>query len=139
MTLTRILRIEERYLKYEDLRALAYCEKRWQQEGFPIKRWDLVNFIERMLKELQDSGVGYPKVLLLRKKEIQRRAFTLEEPEWESTRSQENALQCSICGDSGWEPVPYPNAAPSYRPCSCGAGTVRRERFEKAKSTSTQS
>ena len=36
----------------------------------------MINFIEKMLQELQANGLGYPKILLLRKKEIQRRVFT---------------------------------------------------------------
>jgi hypothetical protein len=78
MTLTDTLRVEERYLQFQDLRAMDYCEKRWQQDGRPATRWEMVNFLERMLRELRQNGIGYPKVLLLRKKEIQRRTFTLE-------------------------------------------------------------
>jgi hypothetical protein len=75
MTLTETLQLKEKYLQFEDLRALDYCEKRWREEGTPVERWAMVNFIEKMLKELKANGIGYPKVLLLRKKEIQRREF----------------------------------------------------------------
>jgi hypothetical protein len=78
MTLTETLQIKEHYLQFEDLRALDYCEERWRQDGRPATRWEMINFIERMLQELQQNGIGYPRVLLLRKKEIQRRTFTLE-------------------------------------------------------------
>jgi hypothetical protein len=81
MTLTETLQLKESFLKFEDLRALGYCEKRWQQDGRPATRWEMVNFIERMLQELQQNGIGYPKVLLLRKKEIQRQTFTVKPPE----------------------------------------------------------
>jgi hypothetical protein len=77
MTLTEALQLEERFLKFEDMRALDYCEKRWQQEGRPTERWQVINFLEKMLRELKDQQGGYPKVLLLRKKEIQRRAFVI--------------------------------------------------------------
>jgi hypothetical protein len=80
MTLTETLQLKEKYLQWEDLRALDYCEKRWQQHGCPTERWQIINFLERMLRELQANGTGYPKVLLLRKKEIQRGAFTIEQP-----------------------------------------------------------
>jgi hypothetical protein len=79
MTLTETLQIKERFLKFEDMRALDYVEKRWQQEECPTERWQLINFLEKMLRELKDQG-GYPKVLLLRKKEIQRRTFTVPQP-----------------------------------------------------------
>ena len=38
MTLTETLQIKERYLKFEDMRALDYAEKRWQEDGCPIKQ-----------------------------------------------------------------------------------------------------
>lgn len=75
MTLTETLQLKHKYLQCEDLRALEHCEQRWLEEGCPAERWALVNFIEKMLKELKASGIGYPKILLLRKKEIQRREF----------------------------------------------------------------
>jgi hypothetical protein len=78
MTLTEILQIKEQCLQDADLRAMTYCENRWQQEGRPAERWEMFNFIERMLRELQHNGIGYPKILLKRKKEIQRRTFTVE-------------------------------------------------------------
>ena len=109
MTLTRILRIEVRYLQFDDLRAMAYCEKRWQQEGSPATKWDMVNFIERMLQGLQHNGMGYPKVLLLRKKEIQRSTFTLEPlPETDDARGRQisNSDFCPECQGQGFLPVP---------------------------------
>src|SRR5216683_4809440 len=80
MTLTETLQLKERFLKFEDLRALDYCEERWLEENRPLKRWEMFNFIERMLQELKANGIGYPKVLLLRKKEIQRREFAIRKP-----------------------------------------------------------
>jgi len=66
--LTETLQLKERFLKFEDLRALDYCEKRWLEENRPLKRWEMFNFIEKMLQERKANGIGYPKVLLLRKK-----------------------------------------------------------------------
>jgi len=80
MTLTESRQLKERFLKFEDLRALDYCERRCLEEKRPGKRWEMFNFIERMLQELKANGVGYPKVLLLRKKEIQRREFAIHQP-----------------------------------------------------------
>src|SRR5215469_18870555 len=76
MTLTETLRLKEKYLKLEDMRALDYCEKRYKEAGEPTERWQLINFLEQMLHELRDRG-GYPKVLLLRKKELQRQTYTI--------------------------------------------------------------
>jgi hypothetical protein len=121
MTLTQILQIKERYLKFEDMRALDYCEKRWEQDGRPVKRWELINFIERMLTELKASGVGYPKVLLLRKKEIQRNAFTIEPP-----RTPEGKREiCPTCQGQGWKRQP----STGYVPCECSAGDAPRKQL----------
>jgi len=86
---------------------MEYCQKRWQQEGRPAARWEMFNFIERMLQELQQNGTGYPKVLLLRKKEIQRRTFTLE-PREERDGPREPQMParagdgCPECGGRGF-------------------------------------
>ena len=121
MTLTETLQIKERYLKYEDIRALDYCEKRWELAGSPVKRWELINFIERMLTELKASGVGYPKVLLLRKKEIQRNTFTIEPPRtYEGTRET-----CPRCQGRGWKG----QESKGYLPCECSAGEAGRKKL----------
>ncbi len=109
MTLTETLQLKERFLKFEDLRALDYCEKRWQQNGRPATKWEMVNFIERMLQELQQNGIGYPKVLLLRKKEIQRRTFTLQpRKERHAPRQPQfpNADVCQECEGRGFLVLP---------------------------------
>jgi hypothetical protein len=115
MTLTQTLQLKERFLKYEDLRALDYCEKRWQEEKKPLKRWELINFIEKMLKELQANGIGYPKVLLLRKKEIQRQHFTIQQP------GETPPEGCSCIG----------GYLASGTICPCPKGEPHREQFRK--------
>jgi len=114
MTLTETLQLKERFLMYEDLRALDYCERRWKEDGCPTERWQVINFLEKMLCELKDQG-GYPKVLLLRKKEIQRRTFTLQKP------GEPTAGGCS-CYD-GW--------LLSGTPCSCPKGDPHKEQLRK--------
>ena|ERR1700722_9735678 len=79
MTLTQTLQLKEKYLQFDDLRALDYCEKRWREEGRPTERWQVINFLEKMLRELKEQG-GYPKVLLYRKKQIQRQEFSIQQP-----------------------------------------------------------
>jgi hypothetical protein len=115
MTLTKTLRIKEEYLQFEDLRAMDYCEKRWQQEGRPATKWEMVNFIERMLRELRQNGIGYPKVLLLRKKEIQRQQFKVEQP------GETPAGSCSCIG--GYQA--------NGTVCPCPKGEPHREKLRK--------
>jgi hypothetical protein len=112
MTLTETLQLKEKYLKYDDLRALEYCEKRWQEEQCPTERWQVINFLEKMIRELQQNGIGYPKVLLLRKKEIQRGTYTIPQ-----AGEAQTAAECT-CFD-GW----LQNGAP----CSCGKGERHRK------------
>lgn len=112
MTLTETLQLKEKFLKFEDMRALDYVEKRWKQEGSPTERWRLINYLEKMLRELRDQG-GYPKVLLLRKKEIQRRTFTIPQP------GETPAVGCSCAG--GW--------LLSGTPCPCPKGDPNREQL----------
>jgi hypothetical protein len=114
MTLTQTLQLKEKYLQFEDLRALDYCEKRWKEEGCPSERWQVINFLEKMLKELQSQG-GYPKVLLLRKKEIQRNQFTIPQS------GEDLGKECGC--RSGW--------LLSGTPCSCPKGEPHRAQLRK--------
>ena len=113
MTLTESLQLKEKYLQYDDLRAFDYCEKRWREEGRPKERWRLINFLEKMLQELKETFGVYPKVLLLRKKEIQRGTYAIP--------GERVAGECS-CFD-GW--------LADHTPCPCRKGEAHRERLRK--------
>ena len=114
MTLTQTLQLKEKYLQYNDLRALNYCERRYKEAGEPTDRWQLINFLEKMLRELKAQG-GYPKVLLFRKKQIQRKEYTIPEP------SEETPDGCACSG--GW--------LPTGRPCPCPKGDQPRAQLRK--------
>ena len=107
MTLTHTLQLRGKYLQYDDLRALDYCEKRWRDAGQPTERWQLINFLEKMIQELKEQG-GYPKVLLFRKKQIQRREFAIQQP------GETPAEGCSCIGGylAGGTPCPCPKGEP---------------------------
>lgn len=116
MTLTETLQIKARYLQLEDMRAIDYCEKRWQSEGCPVERWGMVNFIEKMLKELPANGIAYPAVLLLRKKEIQRKQFSIER-----TKPETATAKCAC--SNGW--------LSNGKPCTCEKGRPHVEQLRK--------
>jgi len=116
MTLTETLRIEEQFLKFEDLRAFDYCEKRYKEAGEPTGRWELINFLEKIIQELMRNGMGYPKVLLLRKKELQRQQFTV------CKLTQNESHECT-CFD-GW-------LSPAGKPCPCPKGEPHRTQLRK--------
>lgn len=116
MTLTKILQLNEKYLRYADLRALDYCERRYKEAGEPTERWPLFNFLEKMLQELQRSGIGYPKVLLLRKKKIQNGIFAIPQA------GEENVEEACSCFDR-W--------LLSGAPCHCPKGEPHRQMLRK--------
>lgn len=115
MTLTKTLQLTEKYLQSDDLRALDYCEKRWKEAGEPTERWQVINFLEKMLCELKSQG-GYPKVLLFRKKQIQRQEFAIQQP-----AEHPAAEVCSCSG--GWRL--------NGTPCPCPRGDPHRAQLRK--------
>jgi hypothetical protein len=115
MTLTEILQLKEKYLQCNDLRAIDYPEKRYQEAGYPTERWELFNFLELMLQELEANGLGYPKVLLLRKKEIQGNRFTIRQP------GEISAKECDCLG--GW--------LLNGSPCPCHKGEPHLDKLRK--------
>jgi hypothetical protein len=74
----------------------------------------VINFLEKMLRELKEQG-GYPKVLLFRKKQIQRREFEIQQP------GETPAGGCSCIG----------GYLPSGTFCPCPKGDPHREQFRK--------
>lgn len=115
MTLTETLQLEEKYLQFEDMRALEYSEKRYREAGEPTERWQMINFLERTIQELKRNGIGYPKVFLLRKKELQRQQFTIR------PHGAANPDECSCIG--GW--------LLAGKPCSCPKGESHRAQLRK--------
>jgi hypothetical protein len=115
MTLTRTLLIEEKYLKFDDMRAIGYCERRWKEEGRPTERWEVINFLEKMIRELKEEQGGYPKVLLFRKKQIQRREFEIQKP------GETPAGGCTCFG----------GYLINGTVCPCPKGEPHREQFRK--------
>lgn len=78
MSFKNLLHIDENLLEHEDRKAFEFCEEKWNRAGHPTKKRDVIPFIESLLKEFIASDLSYPRVLLLRKKELQRGTFTLD-------------------------------------------------------------
>jgi hypothetical protein len=127
MSFKSLLRIDEDLLGYEDRKAFDFCEQRWERAGRPKKKWDVVPFIESLLKEFIATDLPYPRVLLLRKKEIQRGTFTLNAIERTAEPSRKTAADtCAFCRGAGFRQTDKGG----YVPCSCGAGAPHRARLE---------
>jgi len=69
-----------------------------------------------MLQELQRNEIGYPRVLLLRKKEIQKGIFAIPQA------SEENVEEACFCFD-GW--------LGRGAPCHCPKGEPHRQMLQK--------
>lgn len=72
MTLTSLLEIQPQCLTDLDERSLCAAEELWRRAGSPKEPAKLCEAIETILNELVNMGLGYPKILLRRKKELER-------------------------------------------------------------------
>jgi hypothetical protein len=72
LTLTRLLEIKLRLLKYEDHRGLTFAERLWRERGSPTAPAELSEVLETILEACQREGLSYPPILLRRRKELQR-------------------------------------------------------------------
>jgi hypothetical protein len=122
MSFKGLLKIDESLLEYGDREAFKFCEQRWERAGRPVKRWDVIPFIESLIKEFIALETPYPRVLLLRKKELQRKTFTLNES---VPAPKANAPICAACSGLGWRQV----AGGGHTPCECGAGEPYRKQL----------
>jgi hypothetical protein len=128
MSFKSLLHVDEKLLDYEDRRAFDFCEETWNRAGRPTKKWDVIPFIESLLKEFIASELSYPRVLLLRKKELQRGTFSLDAPRETVTRAnaRTDVEACGLCRGAGF----LKTSGGGYRPCSCSAGEPHRKRLE---------
>ena len=134
MTLTSLLEIKSEYLQCDDSRALMMAERLWLQRGAPIEPKALCDTLEAILIQLSREGIYYPKVLLLRKKELQRRTWApklaapkITHPQLESRAGHSSTPQCERCGDIGIRNLP--NGTGTI--CQCDAGEEYKRGIRK--------
>ena len=72
MTLTRLLEIDVRLLGQTEDRALAFAERFWIAAGRPRQPEALIKALESVLRACEKEGLWYPKILLARKKQLER-------------------------------------------------------------------
>jgi len=85
MTLTQILAIDETRIPPSCQLGLAYVERRWQELGSPTGVEALRDMLDKALRFCADNELRYPKVLLLRLKQLERGEWPVE-----STRAEKN-------------------------------------------------
>jgi hypothetical protein len=74
-TLTELLDIEWKFMTDVDDRGLRIAEQLFQSYGSPTEPRALLDVLEKILLRMQDEGIPYPKILLLRKKQLQRKEW----------------------------------------------------------------
>ena len=105
MTLSRLLGIKLRLLRYEDERGLQLAEEVWRSLGAPCAGPALADVIELCLQRCTKEGIPYPAILLKRKKQIERGTWL---PSSDSDLIERNSLpsegtpNCPKCGGSGY-------------------------------------
>jgi hypothetical protein len=75
MILTRVLESDRRSPRDDEHRALAFAEVEYQRLGSPREPTALAAAIETILTRSVADGIGYPRILLKRKKELGRRVW----------------------------------------------------------------
>jgi hypothetical protein len=116
MTLTRLLEIERSLLDPNDQRSMALAERMWAEAGMPSEPRRLAAALQQILRSLVEIGTGYPRILLKRKKQLDRQ-------EWRPARTpsaapSSPATSCAKCGGRGV--VELPNRSGTF--CDCEAG-----------------
>jgi hypothetical protein len=129
MTLTSLLEINRKFLEYDDERALSIAERRWRERGSPREPEALCEALEDILTHFTEEGIYYPKILLLRKKQLQRGTW---KPKNKPAASQRRTTPgddpvCPDCAGTGiWV---MPAGAGSF--CTCEAGEALKNGFCK--------
>jgi hypothetical protein len=109
MTLTRLLEIKRDWILYEHERGLQLAERIWLDRGAPCKAEPLCDVLETILQRCVEEGICYPPILLRRRKELQRGAWSPVERGSVSRGYQTPTPQhpsCPECGGSGIIVIP---------------------------------
>lgn len=127
MTLTKLLEVNLRLLEPGDATRLAYAESLWRSRGCPCEPSALCEVLELILVRSQREGIGYPPIVLKRKRQLERgfwKPRTAPSPTVGGTANASvSQAGCPLC--RGWGMVVNPDG--SGRFCSCEAG--ERQKF----------
>jgi hypothetical protein len=110
--------------------GMSEAESIWRSHGCPAERLPMIALLERIITELKD-GVGYPPILLLRKKQLQRREYSLSLTAGIFWTPPPGA--CAKCGNSGL--IQRANGSAIFCDCPAGEKTKFPRGDEKGEST----
>jgi hypothetical protein len=109
MTLTRLLGIELKLLRYEDERGLQIAERVWESRGCPTEGEALCETLERALCRCMEAGISYPPIVLKRKKQLERGSWSPDTKAVATYRyivpsdiRKEGRPECPRCRGSGY-------------------------------------
>jgi hypothetical protein len=127
MTLTSLLEIDHKLLAYEDERSLQEANRLWARKGSPVAHKELCQALEDILVELVQIGIGYPKILLKRKKQLQRGDWTPKaKAEGGSSNGTAPVGSCLLCWGTGLKNLPDGKSGTF---CDCDVGKALVNRF----------
>jgi hypothetical protein len=72
VNLVELLRVDQERLPRDTTRAVLYCERYWAECGRPLLPQDLAEFLDAAMTSCAKQRLRYPKVFLLRLKQLQR-------------------------------------------------------------------
>lgn len=103
MNLVALLKIDVLVLNDAERRGLRLAEELWMKAGEPVEPEQLVPVLETILQQSRVRGIRYPRVLLLRKKELHRKSMerSLADKPQESVTSAVVSGPCSFCRGTG--------------------------------------
>jgi len=103
MTLASVLKIEISLLDKGEMRGLKLAETAWKSAGSPTEAGRLVDVLEDILQRSRAENIRYPRILLLRKKEMERKPADFKVCAEENTTHGKEIPEetCSLCRGSG--------------------------------------
>jgi hypothetical protein len=101
MNLTSLLKIDVMVLNDAERRGLQLAQELWEKAGGPTEPQELAAVLENTLQLSRAKGIRYPPVLLLRKKELQRRNIGFTSEQKAPATTGDAVRKCSLCKGAG--------------------------------------
>ncbi len=130
MSLTSVLKIEIGLLDKGEIRGLELAENVWKKAASPTEAGRLVDVLEEIMQRSRAEHIRYPRILLLRKKELERKPAEFKVCAEETPiRGDEGGRieRCPLCGGNG---VLINPTGLSSTLCPNGCFLKRRRKFD---------